>query len=204
MITAGYLFTALVVVLIPGTGVIYTVNTGLTKNAKYAAAAAVGCTLGIVPHITACVFGLSAIMNMSARAFAAVKYIGAAYLLYLAWKTWASAGSAEFGKETAAPRFGGVIGKGIALNLLNPKLTLFFLSFLPQFIPAGEGQTMRYMIVLSLVFMALTLIVFIGYGLLATAIREIVLKRKSLMKNIERGFACVFAGLAVKLALEDR
>jgi threonine/homoserine/homoserine lactone efflux protein len=204
MITLSFILTALVVVLIPGTGVIYTINTGLSKNAKYAVAAAVGCTFGIVPHMAACILGLSAIMNMSAKVFMVIKYAGAAYLLYLAWKTWTTAGSIEFGRDTIAPQCIHVAAKGIVLNLLNPKLTLFFLSFLPQFIPAGAENKTQCMIILSLIFMVMTLVLFTGYGLLAAVIRNLVVQRKSIMKNVGRGFACIFAGLAVKLALEDR
>jgi threonine/homoserine/homoserine lactone efflux protein len=167
-------------------------------------AAAVGCTFGIVPHMAACILGLSAIMNMSAKVFMLIKYAGAAYLLYLAWKTWSTAGNIEFGSDTIAPQCMRVAAKGIVLNLLNPKLTLFFLSFLPQFIPAGAENKTYCMIVLSLIFMAMTLVLFTGYGLLAAVIRNLVVRKKNIMKNIERGFACVFAGLAVKLALEDR
>jgi threonine/homoserine/homoserine lactone efflux protein len=204
MITVSFLITALVVVLIPGTGVIYTINIGLTKNRKYAAAAAVGCTLGIIPHMTACILGLSAIMHMSAQVFTIIKYAGAVYLLYLAWKTWRSAGTLEFEEDTTNPQCVNVAAKGIILNLLNPKLTLFFLSFLPQFIPNDAVNKTEYMIILSIVFMLLTLILFTGYGLLATLIKESVRKQKSIMRNVQRGFACVFAVLAVKLAFEDR
>ena len=204
MITVSFILTALVVVLIPGTGVIYTVNTGLSKNSKYAVAAAVGCTLGIIPHVTACILGLSAIMNMSARAFMVIRFAGVAYLMYLAWKTWTSAGSIELGRDKMERRYTGVAMKGAALNLLNPKLTLFFLSFLPQFIPSGAGNETGIMILLSLVFMMMTLVIFIGYGLFAAMIRTVIMKKRDIMKDVEKGFACIFAGLAVRLAMEDK
>ena len=204
MITVSFILTALVVVLIPGTGVIYTINTGLSKNPKYAVAAAVGCTLGIIPHVTACILGLSAIMNMSARAFMVIKFAGVAYLMYLAWKTWTSAGSMELGRDKMERQYAGVAIKGVALNLLNPKLTLFFLSFLPQFIPSGAGNKTEVMILLSLVFMMMTLVIFIGYGLLAAMIRTVIIKKRNVMKDVEKGFACIFAGLAVRLAMEDK
>jgi len=204
MITVSFILTALVVVLIPGTGVIYTVNTGLSKNSKHAVAAAVGCTLGIIPHVTACILGLSAIMNMGARAFMVIRFAGVAYLMYLAWKTWTSAGSVELGRDKMERRYTGVAMKGAALNLLNPKLTLFFLSFLPQFIPSGGGNETGIMILLSLVFMMMTLVIFIGYGLFASMIRTVIMKKRNIMKDVEKGFACIFAGLAVRLAMEDK
>ena len=135
MITLGFLITATIMALIPGTGVIYTISTGLVQKPKYAIAAAIGCTLGIVPHMIACILGLSAIMNMSAKVFMLIKYLGAAYLLYLAVKTWKNAGTLEIGNNEAKQGVIKTAEKGIVLNLLNPKLTLFFLSFLPQFIP---------------------------------------------------------------------
>ena len=204
MITAQFLVTALVVVLIPGTGVVYTISVGLLQKARASAFAAIGCTLGIVPHLVACYLGLSAIMHMSARAFMTVKYAGCAYLLYLAVMTWRGAGKTRFeasGKAASAPS---IVRKGILLNLLNPKLTLFFLSFLPQFIPAGAADANRIMLTLAGVFMLMTLIVFLAYGMLASAISAAVRKSDSLMKGIERGFAVAFAGLAVKLAVPDR
>lgn len=203
MISLNFILTALVIVLIPGTGVIYTINTGLSKSSKYAVAAAIGCTIGIVPHMSACILGLSAIMNMSAKVFMLIKYLGAAYLLYLAWKTWSSSGNIEFGKDKIEPKFMDIAIKGIIINLLNPKLTLFFLSFLPQFIPVESTNQTECMILLSIIFMLMTLIIFIGYGMLAAFIREIVITKKNVMKNVERSFACIFAGLAVKLALQD-
>jgi len=204
MVSLSFIITALVIVLIPGTGVIYTINTGLTQNRKYTIAAALGCTMGIIPHMTACIFGLSAIMHMSAKVFTVIKYLGAGYLLYLAWKTWSTAGSMEFDKQKKDASFLKVSSRGILLNLLNPKLTLFFLSFLPQFIPTNTSNELQNMLILSLIFMLMTLIVFIGYGLLANGLSNLVQRRKEIMKNIEKGFALVFAGLAVKLAFEDK
>lgn len=165
---------------------------------------AFGCTLGIIPHITACILGLSAIMHMSARIFAMVKYAGAAYLMYLAWKTWTSAGRLELKENILKPTAYKTALRGVFLNLLNPKLTLFFFSFLPQFIPSDATSKVDYMLVLSLVFMLMTLIVFIIYGLLAGSLRELIQRRKSIMRNIERGFALSFAGLSLKIALEDK
>ena len=204
MFTVEFLLTSLVVVLIPGTGVIYTINTGLTKRYKYSIAAAIGCTLGIIPHIVTCMLGLSAIMNMSARVFFIVKMMGSGYLMYLAWKTWKTAGEIEFSEEKNDQNLLQVIKKGIVLNLLNPKLTLFFLSFLPQFIPTNINSKIFYMTILGLVFMIMTLTIFIGYGLLASFLSKVIVKKKNIMKSLERGFACIFAGLAIKLALTKK
>jgi len=205
MIPFDYYLTALVVALIPGTGVIYTVNTGLFYSSKYSVAAAVGCTLGIVPHLIACIFGLSAIMNLSAEVFSYIKIAGALYLGYLAFMTWKHAGEMTFnGDKDQRIKYVGTIRRGILLNVLNPKLTIFFLSFLPQYIPANTNNGIYYMLLLSLIFMLVTLIVFVLYGLLASRVSGLIQKNRQLMKSIERGFACIFAGLAVKLAFQEK
>lgn len=204
MITPEFLLTALVVVLIPGTGVIYTLSVGLVHRTKYAVAAAIGCTLGIVPHILACVLGLSAIMNMSARVFFFIKMAGALYLLYLAWNMWNSRDSIQVSKNREPARWNAIVIKGITLNLLNPKLTLFFLSFLPQFISAKSGNATADMLLLSAVFMLLTLIVFVLYGAFASLVSRYLSNTQKIMKRIERCFALAFAGLAVKLALTEK
>ncbi len=204
MISFQFLVTSLVVALIPGTGVIYTINVGLTQKARAGVYAAIGCTLGIVPHLCACFLGLSAIMHMGARAFVAIKYAGCLYLAYLAIKTWRHAGMTRLGasgEKRDAPR---IVWRGIAINLLNPKLTLFFLSFLPQFIPAGSGNANGSLVALSGVFMGMTLAVFALYGILAGAIGKAVPPRASTMKKLERVFAAMFAGLAIQLAAAEK
>jgi threonine/homoserine/homoserine lactone efflux protein len=201
MLSIQFFLTSLVVVLIPGTGVMYTVSTALVRKAKYGVLAAAGCTLGIIPHMAACILGLSALMNMGAHVFTVIRLCGAAYLFYLAVKTWMYAGKTEAGRGNCNSGAGGVIIKGIVLNLLNPKLTLFFLSFLPQFIPSGTGKPVVSMLLLSFMFMLMTLAGFIFYALTASCISSLVLKSRRTVMLIERSFAVVFAGLAVKLAV---
>lgn len=204
MISIQFIVTSLVVAIIPGTGVAYTVGTGLSQKTRASFFAALGCTLGIVPHLVACFLGLSAIMHLGAQVFTVIKYSGCAYLLYLAVRTWKAAGATRFERtgNRLAPL--GIIGKGILLNLLNPKLTLFFLSFLPQFLPSGQHEAARSMLALSAVFMLVTLLVFMAYGALASAISGLVRRGTSLMRNIERGFALVFAALAIRLAVPEK
>jgi threonine/homoserine/homoserine lactone efflux protein len=204
MITVQFLITSLVVVLIPGTGVVYTISTGLFQKWKASIYAAIGCTLGIIPHLFACFLGLSAIMHLSAEVFVVIKYAGCLYLLYLATKTWRNAGKTEFIASGNPLNSLSLIWKGILLNILNPKLTLFFLSFLPQFIPANATNSSELMLVLSGVFMLMTLIVFIAYGLLASTVSTFIQTSTSMMKSIEKGFAVIFAGLAVKLAISEK
>jgi len=204
MINAEFLLTSLAVILIPGTGAIYTITTGITHKGRASLAAAFGCTLGILPHILASVLGLSAILNMSAHIFSAIKMVGAAYLLYLAWNMWREAGKLEFKQEGQEANAGQIILKAITINLLNPKLTLFFFSFLPLFITENSSAPTMEMLLLSAVFMGLTLLVFALYGLLASSVRTYLLNSSRAVKRMQQAFAVVIAAFAVKLALTDQ
>jgi threonine/homoserine/homoserine lactone efflux protein len=203
-----FLVTSLIVVIAPGTGVIYTLANGLSLGARASAIAALGCTLGIVPHIAASILGLAAVVHASALAFQLLKYAGVAYLLYLAWSAWRESGSlpiqGALGEREVSRRAGRILGRGITLNLLNPKLSIFFLAFLPQFVDAAAGGVAWQMAGLGLVFMGLTLVVFIGYGLLAAFARRQVVERPSVMTLLRRGFALALAGLGLRLALAER
>ena len=204
MFKPEFLLASLIVVLIPGTGVVYTITTGLTLKWRASLAAALGCTLGIVPHILASILGLSAIMNMSAQVFSILKWAGALYLLYLAWNMWREAGTLELNKRTAETSFMKIILKAIAINLLNPKLTIFFFAFLPLFVSRNSASATVEMILLSAVFMGLTLIVFAVYGLLASGISAYLMNSARAVRRMQQAFALILAGLAVKLALSDK
>ena len=204
MITLEFLITSLIVVLIPGTGVVFTVSTGLVQGRRASAFAALGCTAGILPHLLATALGLAALMHASAIAFQALKYAGVAYLIYLAYATWKD--KAAFvvedvpSKRTAL----GIVIKAILLNILNPKLTIFFLAFLPQFVEPGASPPLAQLLMLSGVFMAMTFAVFVVYGLLAHAFRRAVLESPRVQSWLRHGFAATFAGLGVQLALTER
>ena len=204
MITLQFLVTSLVVVLIPGTGVLFTVCTGLTLGRRASLYAALGCTAGILPHLAATVLGLAALMHTSALAFQALKFAGVAYLLYLAWLTWRD--KTAFAVDAAAPAASAaaLMLKAFLLNILNPKLTIFFLAFLPQFIEPSAAAPLAQMLLLSAVFMAMTFVVFVIYGLLAHAFRRAVIESPRVQAWLRRGFAAAFAGLGVNLALAER
>ena len=204
MFSTTFLLTSLVVALIPGTGAIYTVSTGLFRGRRASLAAALGCTLGIVPHLLASILGLSFILHMSALAFQGLKFAGAAYLLYLAWATWNDRGGLEFSAARTELGAGRIIFKAVLLNLLNPKLTLFFLAFLPHFVSSGSASPVPQFLGLSLVFMAVTFLVFAVYGLLASSIRNWVVNSPRALALLRRSFAAIFAGLSVELVLTDR
>lgn len=199
-----FLITSLVVVISPGPGALLTVAAGLSGGARAAAVTALGCTLGIVPHLLAAVTGLAALLHASATAFDVLRYAGVAYLLYMGWATWRSPAALEVRADAPARSTGRRIAEAMLVNLLNPKLSLFFLTFLPQFIAPGEAQPAERMAQLSLVFMAMTLVVFLGYGVFAARFRDQVLQRPSVLVWLRRGFAAAFVALGGKLALMQR
>ena len=203
MINAEFLLTSLIVVLVPGTGVIYTVSTGLALRWRASIAAAIGCTAGIIPHLLASIVGLSAVLHHSAIVFQILKIAGSLYLLYLAWSMWRETGVIQLDGQTSSRSAIRIIIKGILINLLNPKLTLFFFAFLPQFISADSPSLTQQMIGLSAIFMLMTLVIFILYGILASGVSAYMLNSPRAMRAVQRAFALIFAGLALKLAFSD-
>ncbi|MBF6213881.1 LysE family translocator [Nocardia puris] len=202
-----FLLTTLVVVATPGTGVLFTLAAGLSRGVRASAVAAFGCTLGIVPHVAAAVTGLAALMNTSAVAFHTVKYLGVAYLLYMAWTTLRDKGALALSEAEAgapAPSSRQVIVSAVLLNVLNPKLTLFFFAFLPQFVPAGAPDALPRMLLSSAVFMLVTFVVFAAYGACAAAVRAHVLARPAVVTWMRRVFGASFVALAGRLAVQDR
>jgi threonine/homoserine/homoserine lactone efflux protein len=199
-----FLITSLVVVLIPGTGVIYTVSTGLVQGRRASVYAALGCTAGIVPHLLATVLGLAAVMHTSALAFQLLKYAGVAYLFYVAYATWRDKSAFALDGSLSRATASGLVIKAVLLNILNPKLTIFFLAFLPQFVEPGANQPLSPLLVLSAVFMAMTFAVFVVYGFVAHAFRRLVIESATVQRWLRYSFAAAFAGLGARLALSEK
>ena len=199
-----FLITTLIIVATPGTGVIYTLAAGLSRGAKASVIAAVGCTLGIIPHMVAAITGLAALLHTSAVAFQTMKYLGVAYLLYMAWATLQEKGALAVEEETVPRSAVHVIVSGILINILNPKLTIFFFAFLPQFVSTDEPSAVGRMLELSAVFMLLTFIVFGAYGAFAASVRNHVVSRPRVMTWMRRVFAGSFVALGARLAVTDR
>ena len=204
MITIEFLLTSLIVVLIPGTGVVFTVSTGLVQGRRASVFAAIGCTAGIVPHLLATVLGLAAVMHTSAVAFQALKFAGVAYLLYLAIATWRNKSTFALAGPSSSSSGIGLVVRAFLLNILNPKLTIFFLAFLPQFIEPNASSPLAQLFLLSGVFMAMTFAVFVAHGVLAHAFRKAVIESPGVQSWLRRGFAAAFAGLAANLALSEK
>jgi threonine/homoserine/homoserine lactone efflux protein len=199
-----FLLTSLIVVASPGTGALYTIAAGLTRGSQASILAAFACTLGIVPHLLAAMLGLAALLHASALAFALVKYAGVAYLLFMAWQTLQEHGALKVEAKPDRRSTRRVLRDGIAINVLNPKLSIFFVAFLPQFIAVGEPSPLARMLELSSVFMAMTFVIFALYGLFAAAMRDKVISRPAVMAWLRRGFAAAFVALGAKLAVTER
>ena len=199
-----FLVTSFVIVISPGTGLLYTLAAGLSRGSRAGIVAAFACTLGIVPHMAAAVLGLAALLHTSAVAFQTFKYVGVAYLLYMGWNTLRERGALKVENDVDARSVIEVTVTGILINILNPKLSIFFLAFLPQFVRADEAHPLPHMLGLSSVFMLMTFVVFVGYGLFAAAIRDHVISRPGVLTWMRRAFAGAFVVLGLKLALADR
>ncbi|MFL1389715.1 LysE family translocator [Pseudomonas tritici] len=204
MLSLNFFITCLIVVLIPGTGVIFTVSTGLTAGKRASVFAALGCTAGIIPHLLASILGLSALLHTSALAFDMLKYAGVAYLLYVAYATWRDRSAFAVSETPALSSARTLMLRGLLMNILNPKLTIFFLAFLPQFVTPGSTAPAVQMLVLSAVFMVMTFAVFVMYGLLANVFRRAVIESPRVQDWLRRSFAAAFAGLGLNLAFAQR
>lgn len=204
MLTTEFLVTSLVVVLIPGTGVIYTISNGLFLGWRASIAAASGCTAGIIPHLTASILGLSAILHTSALAFQGIKYAGVAYLLYLAWGMWRETGALQFDSKPSKKGLWQIIRRGFLINILNPKLSIFFLAFLPLFVDADSTSPTLHMVMLSAIFMAMTFVIFILYGISANGVRRYFASSPQFIVWLQRTFAATFAALGIKLAMTEQ
>ena len=199
-----FLVTSLIVVVSPGIGVLYTLAVGLARGARMSVIAAFACTLGIVPHIAAAVLGMAALLHTSALLFQMLKYAGVAYLLYMAWQMLRERGALAVRDEGRAQSASDIVTTGILINILNPKLSIFFLAFLPQFVSIGDPAPLARMLELSLVFMAMTFAVFVVYGLMAAVVRDYVVSRPRVMTWLRRVFAGAFIALGARLALAER
>jgi threonine/homoserine/homoserine lactone efflux protein len=203
-VSIEFLVTSLIVIVSPGTGVLYTLAAGLARGSRASVVAAFGCTLGIVPHMAAAIMGLAALLHTSALAFQVLKYLGVAYLLYMAWSALRQHGALRVQPEVGARSAMQVTVTAILINILNPKLSIFFLAFLPQFVTVDEPHPLARMLMLSFVFMLLTFIVFVGYGLFAASIRNHVISRPRVLAWMRRVFAAAFVALGARLAFAER
>ena len=199
-----FFITSMVVILLPGTGVLYTLAIGLGRGFRASVAAAFGCTFGIVPAAVASIVGLAAIFHTSAVGFQIVKYLGVAYLLYMAWSILREGGTLDVNEDRKPMSLIKTAINGTLINVLNPKLSFFFLAFLPQFVDVNQASATSTMFLLAGFFMLLTFIVFVGYGGCASLARDYIITRPVIMKWMKRSFAGAFGFLGLRLAFAER
>ncbi|KAA8890818.1 LysE family translocator [Nocardia colli] len=201
-----FLLTTLVICVTPGTGALFTLAAGLSRGTKASVIAAFGCTIGTVPHLVAAMTGLAALLNASAVAFQTLKYLGVAYLIYMAWSTFRDKGALTVPEDAdqGAQSVRKVVTSAVLLNLLNPKLTIFAFAFLPQFVPNGSPNALARLLELSLVFMLTTFVVFAIYGVCASALRNHVISRPVVVTWMRRVFGVSFIALAGRLAVQNQ
>ena len=202
--SAAFLLTSLIIVAMPGTGALITLSAGVSRGARAGVVAALGCTLGIVPHLIAAVTGTAALLRASGVAFDALKIVGVAYLLFMAFAAWRDKSGLVAHDNQPARSPARVIGSAMLSNRLNPKLTVFFFAFLPQFVPPHAPDEFERLLLLSGVFMAMTFVVFVIYGVGASAVRRHVIERPKVIQRMRRLFAASFVGLGIKLATTAR
>lgn len=201
--TLDFLLTTLIIVATPGTGALYTLAAALGGGRRSAIIAAFGCTLGIIPHMLAAALGLAALVAAEPRLFEAIRYAGIAYLVWMAIGLWRSGLAADPAAEPRQQAWR-IIRKAVLINLLNPKLSLFFLAFLPQFVTPADPAPLVTMALLSLVFMAMTFVVFALYGVAASGMRQGLVTRPRRMRAVNRFLSGGFLVMAGKLALAQR
>ncbi|MEQ1646966.1 MAG: LysE family translocator [Hyphomicrobiaceae bacterium] len=199
-----FLLTSLVIVATPGTGAIYTVAAGLSHGWRAGVLAAFASTIGVVPHVAAAILGLATLLHSSAVAFELVRYAGVAYLLWMAWQSLRGAGALAITAKKECQSVRRVLVDGLLLNVLNPKLSIFFVAFLPQFVQSDETSPLMRMLELSGVFMLMTFVVFAMYGMFAAAIRTKVFERPGVVRRMQQGFAAAFGAMAVRLVVQER
>jgi threonine/homoserine/homoserine lactone efflux protein len=196
---AAFALAAVVLLLIPGPAVLYVVNRSVSDGRAAGLAAVAGLSLGNLVHALAAAVGLSAVLATSATAFNAVKWLGAGYLIYVGVRTLMQpAPPIDADQPGVSPRR--AFSQGIVVNVLNPKVALFFLSFLPQFIKPGEGHTGIQALVLGLVFVAIGFCTDSCYSLLSSGLRDVLLRGRAL-PFVRRWVAgTVFIGLGLVAA----
>ena len=200
----AFLLTSLIIVAMPGTGALITLSAGISRGARAGVVAAIGCTLGIVPHLIAAVTGTAALLRASGAAFEVLRIVGVSYLLFMAVLIWRDKSALVVGAASSPRSPLRVIGSAMMSNLLNPKLTVFFFAFLPQFAPPNAPHELARLLLLSGLFMVMTFVVFVIYGVAASALRRHVINRPVVIRRIRRVFAASFVGLGLKLASTSR
>ena len=200
----AFFTTSLILALSPGPDNLFVMAQSARTGRKSGLFVTLGLATGLIGHTVAVAFGLAAILRASSLAFTILKFIGAAYLLYLAWQAFrAGAATANKGDVEVFSR-GSIYRRGIIMNLTNPKVSLFFMAFLPQFADPRHGSMMLQFFQLGAVFIMATILVFSVISFIAGGVGEKFSNSPLAQKIVNRTASAVFIGLAVKLALSER
>ncbi len=198
-----FLGASIALTLAPGPDNIFVITQGIARGRKPAIVTALGMCSGISVHTTAAAFGISAVFYSSVVAFNAVKFAGAAYLLYLAYKTLRNRSGIKL--AVADDRSAKALFKrGFIMNVLNPKVAMFFLAFLPQFVSPDTGYFPLWMLLLGFIFMVQAIVIFSLIGYFSGSIGGFILARPRIARYFDYLTAGVFASLGIRLALAER
>lgn len=190
--------------LLPGPDIIFVLTQSISRGKLAGMATASGLCTGLLFHTSAAAMGVSAILYRSALAFSILKYAGAVYLLYLAFKALKEGEALISSNASEERNISLLYRRGIFMNLLNPKVSLFFLAFLPQFVNLEAGNVPSQMIFLGIVFLVQALIVFFLVSVLAGYISIRILERPGIGKYVNRAKAGIFSVIGLELALSSR
>lgn len=196
--------TSVLLALAPGPDNLFVLAQSAQHGSRAGLIVTTGLCTGVLVHTAAVSFGVAAIFQTSAVAFAVLKYIGAGYLLYLAWMSFKAGGEAGGGSEVSRLSIGRLYRRGVIMNVTNPKVSIFFLAFLPQFVDPAYGPIIPQMLVLGLLFIVSAILIFGAISLLAGTFGEILVKSEKSRKILNRLAGSVFATLALKLLLSQR
>ena len=198
----AFVIASAVLGITPGPDIIYVITRGAAQGARAGVAAAAGLTTGVIGHTAFTVIGLSAILATSAIAFTVIKIAGAAYLIYLGIRMWRSSGVIDLSSDTDARSIGAIYRQTIAMNLLNPKVALFFLAFLPQFVNPSAGPVAPQFALLGLLFMIVAFIVMSTAGFAGAQIRRFLVRSTTAARWVQRAAGTILIALGISLAFQ--
>ncbi|MFC7442206.1 LysE family translocator [Laceyella putida] len=190
--------------LLPGPDILFVLSQSVFQGKKDGLAISLGLCTGLIAHTLAAALGVSMILYHSALAFHVLKIAGVAYLLYLAWQSLKATGEASLQPAEKKQSLGALYKRGILMNLLNPKVSIFFLAFFPQFVEAQAGHVPLQMLTLGFVFIAQALVIFTAVSLIAGKLGERFLQKHLKGKWVNYGTAGIFALLGIRLAFVEK
>ena len=201
---ALFLVASALLTIAPGPDIVYVLTRGITQGRKAGFAAALGFATGVIFHTALAALGIAALIRSSDLAFTLVRYAGAAYLIYIGVRavTSKSAFALERGNGKRALRT--VYMQSVVGNVLNPKVTLFFLSFLPQFVNAASGHLETQMLLLGVIFMVQTVVIFGAVALFSGFIGDWLKRKPAIGDRLNLFAGLTFIGLGIRVALPDR